>query len=186
MRNLLLLLILLLFAIPLEAQHDNLPPKLKREAEKILKWSKDETLIEAVRRQNRSAMTMEDILKIDHDWNSGSVSEDFSKSLITNACAVRLKELLKAVAGGMEALVMDQQGALVCSTVKTTDYYQGDETKWSDAIKAKEGTIAVEKRQYDESSKATLQHVSTPIVFEGKNIGVVSVGININKLAEEE
>lgn len=178
-------LVLLLCALPAAAQEENLPPKLKQEAERILKWSEDPVLMDAVREQNKSAMTLDQIQKIDNDWVHGSIAEAFVKGILTNPCATHLKELEKSIPAAMESFVMDSQGALVCATRKTSDYYQGDEAKWKDAFEAKKGTIITGKRQYDESSKATLVHVSTPITMNGKNIGAIAVGISLAKLAEE-
>lgn len=178
-------LIFLICALPLAAQDENLPPKLQPEAKKILKWSEDQILVDAVREQNKSAMTMDQIQKIDNEWIKGTLSEDFVKGILTNACAVRLKELEKTMPVALESFVMDSQGALVCATKKTSDYYQGDEPKWQDAFKAQKGALITGKRQYDESSKATLVHISTPIVSNGKNIGAIAVGISLTRLAEE-
>lgn len=179
------LLLLLVCIAPAFAQEEALPPKLQQEAQKIIKWSEDEILINAVREQNKSGMTMEQIQKIDQEWIQGAIADEFVQGLLTNACAVRLKELEKTIGAAMEAFVMDSLGALACATRKTSDYYQGDEAKWKDAFQAEYGSIVTGKRQYDESSKATLVHVSTPIAYKGKNIGVIAVGISLTKLAGE-
>ena len=178
-------LIVLTCALPLAAQEQTLPPKLQQEAQKIVKWSEDQILVNAVREQNKSAMTMEQIQKLDQEWIHGTIPEAFVQGLLTNPCAVRLKEFEKAIPSALESFVMDDQGALVCTTKKTSDYYQGDEAKWQDAFKAAKGAIVTGKRQYDESTKSTLVHVSTPILYEGKNIGAIAVGISLTKLAEE-
>jgi sensor histidine kinase regulating citrate/malate metabolism len=43
----------------------------------------------------------------------------------------------------------------------------------------------ISKREYDQSTKSTLLHVSVPIMDQEKAIGVLCVGINLTKLAEE-
>ena len=53
------------------------------------------------------------------------------KQLVGNDCARRLRELAGPDSFIVEALLMDHNGALVCSTVETEDYWQGDEAKWA-------------------------------------------------------
>jgi hypothetical protein len=167
------------------AQSQNIPPKLQQEIDKITKYLKDETVIRAVQVQNQRRVPMDEILKLDRDWIRGTIAEDFVKSLMDNHCAAKLKELAKEIPSSLEVFVMDDQGALVCTTQKTSDYWQGDEPKWIDSFKGGAGETVVSKREYDQSTKSTLVHVSVPIIDQQKAIGVLCVGINLTKLAEE-
>jgi hypothetical protein len=167
------------------AQSQNVPPKLQQEIVKITKYANDENVIHAVQAQNQKRVTMDEILKLDRDWIRGTISEDFVKTLMENQCASKLKELAKEIPSSLEAFLMDNQGALVCMTQKTSDYWQGDEPKWIDSFKGGAGETVVSKREYDQSTKSTLLHVSVPIMDQGKAIGVLCVGINLTKLAEE-
>jgi sensor histidine kinase regulating citrate/malate metabolism len=167
------------------AQTQNVPPKLQQEIVKITKLANHETLIHAVQTQNQKHVSMDEIHKLDRDWIRGTIPEDFVKSLMGNQCASKLKELAKEIPSSLEAFVMDNQGALVCLTQKTSDYWQGDEPKWIDSFKGGTGETVISKREYDVSTKSTLVHVSVPIMNEQKAIGVLCVGINLTKLAEE-
>lgn len=179
------ILFCLIFSFSIAAQSQNVPPKLQQEIVKISKYANDETVIHSVEAQNQKRVTMDEILKLDRDWIRGSISEDFVKTLLENRCASKLKELAKEIPSSLEAFVMDNQGALVCITQKTSDYWQGDEPKWIDSFKGGAGQTVVSKREYDQSSKSTLVHVSVPIMEQQKAIGVLCVGINLTKLAEE-
>lgn len=178
------ILFCLVLSFSIAAQSENIPPKLQQEIVKITKYANDEIVIHSVEAQNQKRMTMDEILKMDRDWIRGSISEDFVKTLMENYCASKLKELAKEIPSSLEAFVMDNQGALVCITQKTSDYWQGDEPKWSDSFKGGAGETVVSKREYDESTKSTLVHVSVPIMDQQKAIGVLCVGINLTKLAE--
>ena len=179
------ILFCLTLSFSVTAQSQNVPPKLQQEIVKITKYANDETVIQAVQAQNQKRMTMDEILKLDRDWIRGTISEDFVKTLMENRCASKLKELAKEIPSSLEAFLMDDQGALVCMTQKTSDYWQGDEPKWIDSIKGGAGETVISKREYDQSTKSTLLHVSVPIMAQGKAIGVLCVGINLTKLAEE-
>ncbi|HEY7159671.1 MAG TPA: PDC sensor domain-containing protein [Acidobacteriota bacterium] len=167
------------------AQSENIPPKLQQEIDKTEKYAKDETVIHAVQTQNQRRVSMDEILKMDRDWIRGTISEDLVKSLMDNHCALKMKELANEIQSSMEAFVMDDQGVLVCMTQRTSDYWQGDEPKWIDSFKGGAGETVVSKREYDQSTKSTLVHVSVPIMDEQKAIGVLCIGINLTKLAEE-
>jgi hypothetical protein len=166
------------------AQGENIPPKLQQEIAKITKYANNETVTQSVQAQNQKRIAMEEILKMDRDWIRGSISPDFVKTLMENNCALKLKELVKEIPSSMEAFAMDDQGALVCITQKTSDYWQGDEPKWIDSFKGGTGQTVVSKREYDQSTKSTLLHVSVPIMDQQKAVGVLCVGINLTKLAE--
>ncbi len=179
------LTLLLTLVLRVQAENQNVPPKLQHEIEKITKFANDEVIIHAVQTQNKAGVTINEIRKLDRDWVRGTISQDFVKSLMENPCAVRLKERMKEIPSSPESFVMDNQGALVCTTQKTSDYWQGDEAKWTDSFKSGIGTTVVSRREYDQSSKSTLVHISVPIMEQQKAIGVLCVGINLTKLAEE-
>jgi Methyl-accepting chemotaxis protein-like, first PDC sensor domain len=179
------ILFCLVLSFSTAAQSENIPPKLQQVIVKITKYANDESVIHSVEAQNQKRVTMDEILKLDRDWIRGTISEDFVKTLLENNCASKLKELAKEIPSSLEAFVMDNQGALVCITQKTSDYWQGDEPKWIDSFKGGAGETVVSKREYDQSTKSTLVHVSVPIMEQQKAIGVLCVGINLTKLAEE-
>jgi len=99
------------------------------------------------------------------------------KSLMSNACAVRLNELAKPFERIVEAFVMDNRGALVCTTRKTSDYWQGDEPKWQQSYLEGKGAVFVEKAEYDESTKTTIIHISVPVMNGQEAIGAITVGM---------
>jgi hypothetical protein len=101
-----------------------------------------------------------------------------AQSLLKNPCAKRLQALAAARPGYREAFVMDNQGALVCMTRKTSDYWQGDEDKWTKGFAEGRGSVFVSEPALDESTGVKLIHVSVPFMEEGKAIGVLTVGID--------
>ena len=77
---------------------------------------------------------------------------------------------------------MYNQGALVCATQRTTDYWQGDEAKWTRTFNGGNGTLFIDRPKLDESAKVRLAQISLPVVENGKTIGVITVGVNIDRL----
>jgi hypothetical protein len=78
---------------------------------------------------------------------------------------------------------MDDQGALVCATAKTSDYWQGDEAKWQRAFNGGKGDVFIDRPKFDESAGARIAQISVPVMENGRAIGAVTVGVAIEKLA---
>ena len=58
---------------------------------------------------------------------------------------------------------MDNQGANVAMTDKTSDYWQGDEAKFKKSYHNGKGTVFVDEVEFDDSSQAYLVQVSVPV-----------------------
>lgn len=162
-----------LHAIDVEA----LPPKIRENAHNIEQWGKDPALIKDVSAQNAKAISADEIKKIDQEWIASKTENEKMKTLLNNSCALRLHELSKEIDGVVEAMVMDNQGALVCMTRRTSDYWQGDEPKWQQSYLGGKGALFVEKAEYDESTRAIVIHISVPVMQEQKAIGALTVGV---------
>lgn len=174
--NLLLLLGLLFPFIAVAVDVDTLPPKLREDAAKIELWGKDPEIIKEVSAQNTKAISLDEIKKIDAEWIASKTETERMKTLMSNPCSKRIVELSKEL-DVAEAMVMDNQGALVCMTRKTSDYWQGDEPKWQDSYVGGKGALFVEKAEYDESTRQTIIHISVPVMEGGKAIGAITVGV---------
>src|SRR5262245_22882234 len=89
----------------------------------------DPELVQAVVAKNATGETLEAIHAKDTKWVADR-SFALRAEVVSNACAKRLRALTAADPQIVEALLMDRRGAIVCSTVETSDYWQGDEPKW--------------------------------------------------------
>jgi sensor histidine kinase regulating citrate/malate metabolism len=75
---------------------------------------------------------------------------------------------------------MDNQGANVCMTNRTSDYWQGDEAKWQKSFEGGKGAIFIDERKYDSSAKAVIVQISVPVMDGDKAIGAITVGIKVD------
>jgi hypothetical protein len=83
----------------------------------------------------------------------------------------------------LEAFVMDDQGGVVGENNLTSDYWQGDEEKWTGSFNKGKGGVDAGKEKFDKSANATIQQVSLPIIDKGgKVIGAVTWGVAVSKL----
>lgn len=143
----------------------------------------DPAVVAAVKSQNAKKIPLAEIQRIDKVWIETKGVDDRMKALMENDCAKALKRTQAAHREIAEAFVMDDQGANVCMTNKTSDYWQGDEAKWRESFKGGQGGVLVDKPAFDESAQAYLVQVSVPVMSGNKAIGAVTVGVNLEMLA---
>jgi hypothetical protein len=159
-----------------------LDPPTQAAVEHIRTWTRNAAILGAVREQNALNISLSRIRSIDISWMTATEPDARMQTLLKNPCAKSLQASTAARAGYREAFVMDNQGALVCMTRKTSDYWQGDEDKWTKGFAEGRGGVYVSEPELDESTGVKLIHISVPIMDGGKAIGVISVGIDYNAL----
>lgn len=151
---------------------------LTAESERLRPWADDTLLIASVKAQNARKVTLAAIQQIDVEWRAGTIRQEIT----TGACADRLRELARQHPYYVEVFVSDDQGALVCANAVTSDYWQGDESKWTRSFNGGKGKVFIDRPRFDESAKATLATISLPIRDGEKTIGVITVGVIAEKL----
>jgi len=78
---------------------------------------------------------------------------------------------------------MDDQGGVVGENNLTSDYWQGDEEKWTGSYNDTKGGVDVGKEKFDKSANATLQQISLPLIAKGgKVIGAITWGVAVDRL----
>ena len=108
-------------------------------------------------------------------------------SVLANSLSAYLKDV-KADAAGLytEIFVMDDKGLNVGQSDVTSDYWQGDEAKWKKTFLAGADGLLIDEVEFDESSQTYQSQVSVAIVdpTTGKSIGAVTVGVDVEKVAQ--
>ncbi len=91
-----------------------------------------------------------------------------------------------AAAGGAitEIFTMDLNGLNVAASDTTSDYWQGDEDKFSQTYLIGAGAVHISDVEFDESSQSYQAQVSITLVDPGTNaaIGAMTVGLNADEL----
>lgn len=149
---------------------------MARYAEQIAGWATNDVLIGAAQAQGGRSTTMERILDIDRRWQRGEDPDGLATTLAGNECSQALVSILQSQPGYAEAFVADSRGALVCMTRRTSDYWQGDEEKWTRAWGAGKGAVFVSTVERDDSTGADLLHISVPLRVGERVVGVLTVG----------
>lgn len=76
----------------------------------------------AVKAENAKAKTLVQIQQMDKKWRATPGIADFMAALMDSECGKRLQDIQKKASYYAEIFVMDNQGANVAMTDKTSDY----------------------------------------------------------------
>lgn len=139
-------------------------------------------LIAAVQAQNAEGLSLDAIKQRDADWRKVAGTNVFMEAMLSNTAAKEMASFESTKPYFIELFLMDNQGANVAMTSKTSDYWQGDEAKWQESFKGGAGAVHVGKVEFDESAQAYLVQVSVPVMDAGKAIGAITIGINLDEL----
>jgi hypothetical protein len=148
----------------------------------IIHLGEDPRVVAAVREENAQEKTLREIGRIDEKWIHTVGYDDFIKRLISTPLSQYLEQFRRRRPFYAEIFVTDNQGALVGATDKTSDYWQGDEAKFTSAFNNGKGGIHFSNVVFDESSQAYVVQVSFPVRDEGRAIGTVTVSIDVDEM----
>jgi hypothetical protein len=148
----------------------------------LVKLGTDPVIGEAVKAENAKGKTLAEIQEMDKKWMAQAGVADYMKALMESPCGKHLREIQKSAPYYAEIFVMDNQGANVAMTDKTSDYWQGDEAKFTESFKGGTGAIHISDVKFDDSTQAYLVQVSVPVKDADKVIGAITVGIDVEKL----
>ncbi|MDH3315511.1 MAG: PDC sensor domain-containing protein [Gammaproteobacteria bacterium] len=144
------------------------------------------TVIRATRRQNSEKVSLDEIKKRDNEWKSTKELTHFKRSLQENDAGRFLKRVIGLNKSFNEAFVTDNKGANVAAFPATSDYWQGDEEKWTASYNKGAGRVFLGPLEYDDSSKTYAVQISAPLYDRGATIGVLVVGVTLDYLKAKQ
>jgi len=139
-------------------------------------------LVRAARSQNLSGLGLEEIKRRDEEWRATKTLTPFKLSLQSSDAGRFLKTTVERLQSINEAFLTDNQGANVAAFPATSDYWQGDEEKWSASFNGGEGRVFLGTLELDESTQTYAVQISAPVLDRGRTIGVLVVGVTIDYL----
>ena len=141
-------------------------------------------IVKAVKTENAKGKTLQEIKEMDKKWRATPGVADFMQTLMESECGQHLRRLQQTTPYYAEIFVMDNQGAIVCMTNKTSDYWQGDEAKFLETYKGSSGTVHIGEVEFDDSAQANLVQVSVPVQDGDRVIGAITIGIDVDKMPQ--
>jgi hypothetical protein len=149
---------------------------------KLAAYGTDPVLVDAVKAENAKGKSMADIEAMDAKWKADAGVADYMKAMMDSAAGKRLAELRDSEPYLVELFLMDNQGANVAMSDKTSDYWQGDEAKFKKSFNDGKGAVFVDDVEFDSSAQAYLCQVSVPVKDGDTVIGAITFGIDIEKV----
>lgn len=165
-----------------EMDQDELQALLKAKMRTVQHMALNPVLIEAVRRQNAEKLAINSIKERDDDWKATKSLTPFKRSLQDNSAGKLLKRYVSRNPSLNEAFLTDNQGANVAAFPATSDYWQGDEEKWTGSFNDGTGQMFLGPLERDDSTNTVAVQVSAPLFHQGETIGVLVVGVTFDYL----
>ena len=155
----------------------------------VLPWLSDPVVVNAIKAQNEknASLGQADIDKLDKQWRAEV--DAGSKPMIDGVMGNELSKFLaqkKEASGGLitEAFVMDDKGLNVGQSDVTSDYWQGDEAKFSETFPKGPGAVHVGEIERDESTMTYQVQISRTLTDpdSGEPIGAATFGVDAEAL----
>lgn len=137
----------------------------------------DPELVAAVAAKNASGESTEDVQRKDKEWMANPKAP-LRAEMTHGACADRLRGLVKEDAFVVEAFLTDANGALVCASRETSDYWQGDEPKWQKTY-GEDKRLFIDEPAQDSSTGVYAIQLSTLVSNGGHKAGALTLTLKI-------
>ncbi|MCW8879348.1 MAG: PDC sensor domain-containing protein [Kangiellaceae bacterium] len=116
-----------------------------------------------------------EILKKEQSW---SVSASFRSEILDNSLADHFKQIVDdSKLQFTELMFTNNMGELISAYPKTTDYWQGDEEKFTNPVINRE--LYVSLPAWDQSTEYYSIHLSIPIIEDNQIYGVIIAGLDV-------
>ena len=148
----------------------------------LVKMGSDPVIVEAVKAENSKGKSLDQIKTMDEKWKGHAGIADYMQAMMDSECGKYLRKIQGSTPYYAEIFVMDNQGANVAMSDKTSDYWQGDEAKFIESYKGGQGAVHISEVEFDDSTQAYLVQVSVPVKDSDKVIGAITFGIDVDKI----
>lgn len=155
----------------------------------IVGWVNDPAVVAAVQAQNsvNDTITQTEIDERDATWRVDVIAGSFGlvDGVVQNDLAEQLRGYVAQSGGAVtEIFIMDRNGLNVAASAPTSDYWQGDEEKFTDTFPRGAGAFHFGILEFDESVNAVQSQISHTIAdpATGEAIGAITVGVIVDRL----
>ena len=155
----------------------------------IKAFASDPALVAAIVAQNAVTGSYDQakIDALDAQWRAevSAASKPLIDATLANAASQYLKGVQDASSGKYtEIFAMDAKGLNVGQSTLTSDYWQGDEDKFTASFGAGADAVHIGEIEQDESTQIFQSQVSVPITdpATGALIGAITVGVDVSAL----
>jgi hypothetical protein len=181
-------MIALAVAMPAMSEEAHVGPVTEYVNANVKPWLSDPAIVAAIKAQNaaNAALDQAGVDALDQKWRAEveADSHPMIDAVIANPVSALLKTKQEGSGGAItEIFVTDAKGLNVGQSDITSDFWQGDEDKFTKSFGAGAGALFVDVAEKDESTQMLQSQASMTIVDEaGKPIGAVTIGVNLDQL----
>lgn len=144
-------------------------------------------IIRAVEAQNGQKLTLDEIKKRDQMWiDANGGSNSLIREITRNDIARYLQRRVENNIAIDEVFITDNQGANVAAYPPTSDYWQGDEGKFTSSFNNGRGKVFIGPLEPDASTNKTQVQISAPIISNNQTIGVLIMGVSVDYLSAQQ
>lgn len=157
--------------------------------QEIRAWAMSEPIVAAINQQNAMTSDYDQSMidRLDQQWRTevGGADTPTITPVLSSAAADFLRQQVEAAGGRItEVFIMDARGLNVASSAVTSDYWQGDEAKFSETYGRGSSAVHLGEIEFDESTETYQGQISLTIVdpTTGQAIGAMTVGVDAEAL----
>ena len=144
------------------------------------------SIVRAVESQNGQQLALAEIKRRDDEWkNAGGKPTELIKNITGNSVAQYFQRRVENNGAIDEVFLTDNQGANVAAFPPTSDYWQGDEEKWTASYNNGSGVVFIGPLEFDDSTQKTQVQISAPIFSQDKTVGVLVLGVSVDYLQDQ-
>ena len=145
------------------------------------------SIVRAVQAQNSQQLALAEIKRRDDEWkNAGDDSIPLIRNITGNKVARYFERRVENNAAIDEVFLTDNQGANVAAFPPTSDYWQGDEEKWTASYNNGKGVVFIGPLEFDDSTQKTQVQISAPILSQDQTVGVLVLGVSVEYLTQQQ
>ncbi len=155
----------------------------------LVTWVEDPIIIEAVKEQNvrNEGMTPAEIERLDLAWRAETKADQKPMiwDLLDRLHSILLRDRREGSDGVVtEIIVMDRYGLNAAISDPTSDFFQGDEAKYTETYLLGPDAVHVGDYEFDDSTQKWQTQVSLTVIDpeNGEAIGAVTFGIDLSVL----
>ncbi len=157
---------------------------LTKQTDLLTTLSLNSTLITELEAINVEA-SLSELEAIDQQWRNADDNDPLIQNSLNNPLASELNTFQQNFPQHVELFITDEQGALLATTNRTSDYYQADETWWQVAFADGQGGTFISQPEFDESSNALGLQMAVPMFStNGAIVGILRTTYQADAFSE--
>lgn len=174
---------LILFALAGNSAHAFCAGAIVKEIQTIAKHPE---IINAVKHANAQPLSEAKLFALDARWIELKGNLPEAKQILSTPASRFLVSTMASNSYFKEAILTGKRGETVAMNQVTSDYWQGDEEKFTEIfdanIPSRKPDSYISRARWDESAKSMLSQLSVPVYDGPVMVGTLTVGIDLKRV----